>query len=74
MLVLMAPLSFVPRLKLELRNIANCDAIKTTLVLIYSFGEQWGMLERRTLRIRVVFPEGTDEAVRAASRVLKREI
>lgn len=72
--VLMSPNSLIPCYKLDLKNIVNCDAIKSSLVLIYSFGENWGLHERRTLRIRVNFPEGSDEKVRTVTKVLKREL
>jgi hypothetical protein len=72
--ILMTPFCLIPRFKLDLKNIVNCDAIKSSLVLIYSCGENWGLHERRSLRIRVNFPEGSDDQVRIVTKVLKREL
>jgi hypothetical protein len=73
-LVLMTPQSLIPKYKLDLKNVINCEAIRNTMVVIYSPGEELGGPEHHTIRIKFQCEEGCDEALRAAAVSLKKHV
>lgn len=66
--------SVVPKYKLELSHIINCEAVKNSLIIIYSEdGHEMGT-ERRARRIRVAFDFASDEQVKKVAALFKRQI
>ena len=66
--------SLIPKYKLKIKNIVNCECIRNRLVLIYSQSEIFGIVDRNLLRIKIFFEEANEKEIKAAFGFLKKQI